>query len=322
MGCFLGCFGFSTKRTPRKSADKVLLGDQTRYLSYKPLDSSASINHDITDYPVDSDIRNEAKQQESNIDKVKKKVRFDLNVQAYEPIPNEEDATHWEDACKTITNESQSTLIDYPTNHRYQNVGNSYDEDEDNVYGSDPDDEFDDDGYEDDFDLDDEQLEDQRVTMNREDLSEQFKSFSMESNTDNHLLPLSSSTDYEKESTGLNRYARERNSLLMPIENLAQWKAVKAKAAADNKHARKENIPPDPFLPLESRPLLQETAINTSLSNRLASLKYKEPKPESRSVTVNATTLSDKKNPFEKSYSWRSREDEDMPILDLTGFEI
>ncbi|KAK7820628.1 hypothetical protein CFP56_038648 [Quercus suber] len=83
--------------------------------------------------------------------------------------------------------------------------------------------------------------------------------------------------------------ARDRSqyvhSVLNPIENLSQWKAVKAKTAPP-KHQRKENIElkeeplkfisskpildPLPFSnPSQSKPLMQEIAVDSSLSSWL-----------------------------------------------------
>ncbi|KAF7837433.1 protein PFC0760c isoform X2 [Senna tora] len=76
------------------------------------------------------------------------------------------------------------------------------------------------------------------------------------------------------------------HSVLSPVENLTQWKAIKAKVAT-SKHRRKENVPlehktsmtliSEPGFNLlesnvlQSKPLLTEIAVDASLSNWLIS---------------------------------------------------
>ncbi|KAL2325067.1 hypothetical protein Fmac_024125 [Flemingia macrophylla] len=84
------------------------------------------------------------------------------------------------------------------------------------------------------------------------------------------------------------------HSVLSPVENLTQWKAIKTKVASSSKHRRKENVPSKQhtslplvseaslnFSPcslesnaLQSKPLLPETAVDASLSNWLISPNY------------------------------------------------
>ncbi|GAV87095.1 hypothetical protein CFOL_v3_30521 [Cephalotus follicularis] len=343
MGCFLGCFGFSTKRKRRKPAKNVVPRDQ-KHLSYKPLDSFVSINHDITDNPIcsHSELRNKLKEQSSI--KVKKKVSFNLNVQAYEPVPNDGTTYHsWgsdEQAKKEETIEetvrgSQFPLQtkgysaalrmgSYPSNYRYQNSVDSYDEEDEMAFEeSDLDDEFEDDDL----------IGDQRTSQ--EEFSKEFNSLSMDESqkidslandkTNNHLPPCSS-TYWEMKSIGLNRSARDRSqyvhSVLNPVENLTQWKAVKAKAAPP-KQQRKENIAAVD-LPLfnaapngsQSRPLLPYITVDSSLSNWLASSYPEEYEIESlKSSSVTLKAMPSLESMFERSYSWRSRQG--IPILDM-----
>ncbi|KAF4350488.1 hypothetical protein F8388_003293 [Cannabis sativa] len=88
MGCFLACFGFSHKRKIRKPAHK-------RYGSYKPLDSSSitivrlSSSHKNPITVGDFEPRHKTKEQQQEqkpSSKIRKKVRFNLNVQTYEPV--------------------------------------------------------------------------------------------------------------------------------------------------------------------------------------------------------------------------------------------
>ncbi|OMO95366.1 hypothetical protein COLO4_15945 [Corchorus olitorius] len=93
MGCFLGCFGISSKRKRRKPANRILPGD-SRLVSYEPLDSSVSANLDISEDPISSNPQISNKPKEKSSTKVRKKVSFNLNVQTYEPIPDEETTTY------------------------------------------------------------------------------------------------------------------------------------------------------------------------------------------------------------------------------------
>ncbi|WVY98306.1 hypothetical protein V8G54_030457 [Vigna mungo] len=81
----------------------------------------------------------------------------------------------------------------------------------------------------------------------------------------------------------------DMHSVLSPVENLTQWKAIKTKVAASSKHRRKENVPSNqqtsmPLVPeanlnfspcslesnaLQSKPLLPDMAVDASLSNCL-----------------------------------------------------
>ncbi|KAM7253159.1 hypothetical protein ACFE04_008836 [Oxalis oulophora] len=286
MGCFLGCFGLSTKGKRRRTVNKILPGDHAaRYLRYKPLDS---IYPDLPE-DLESEIRNKAKQQLNK--KVKKKVRFNLNVQAYEPIPKEETWQHsWESEEESGKSNSKgselpllkledSTIGSYPTNYRYQNVRNSYDEDE-ITYESDSDYDYYDD-CEDDFDFEEDEVDDGQIgdqTMNPKELLNKFDILPMESKKRDSLntfaeiknqnrFPICSLTNEEKGLTGLNLPGQDKfqyvNSVLNPIENLTQWKAVKAKAIQAARRAKKENI------------ALQEVAVDSSLSNWLGSSSLK-----------------------------------------------
>ncbi|KAG8481007.1 hypothetical protein CXB51_025710 [Gossypium anomalum] len=93
MGCFLGCFGISTKRKRRKPANRILPGPaDSKLVSYEPLDSS--INVDIPEDSIVSKAQLSNKPKERSSVKIRKKVSFNLNVQTYEPIPDEETTTY------------------------------------------------------------------------------------------------------------------------------------------------------------------------------------------------------------------------------------
>ena len=204
--------------------------------------------------------------------KIRKKVSFNLNVQTYEPIStddhvlqsDEEDEEMEKNGRKVSRVSSLSTsatkrastgLISlglFPSNYRYQNVRDSYDSYEEEDYLADEESDLDDDDYDgDDDDYNgDSDLDDQR--MSQEGFPKHFYSSSINGNRDN--IP-------------------NAHSVLSPIENLSQWKAAKAKAAAPK--PQKENIPSfqEPSILYsrsscnQSKPLLQEIPVHASLSS-------------------------------------------------------
>lgn len=177
--------------------------------------------------------------------KTRKRVRFNLNVQTYEPILQ----TTFENDC--IGDEEGkgdrskgSSVIDkkpedlssrsaYPSNYRYHNCVDSFEDEDELGYGeSDLEDEDyytdDENDYEDDADDEEDEEEDEVFG-------------------DQLVTPL-----------------------LNPVENLAQWKAIKAKPVRV-KQVMKENVEAD--TDDQAKPLLKEIIVNTSLSNWLASPK-------------------------------------------------
>ncbi|KDP40376.1 hypothetical protein JCGZ_02374 [Jatropha curcas] len=308
MGCFLGCFGFSSsKRKRRKPVNRIQPGDQG-LCSYQSLDS-ASANLDKTQEPTnsDSELRNKAKEPLNC--KIRKKVSFNLNVQSYEPIPKESENNWWEsdeEEKKEESNEETAKegqclslsekMASYPSNYRYRNCSDSYDE-EDEIACEESD--LDDDEEDDDFDEDDD-IHDLRISQ--EEFFRKLESLSVSSNKKDSLAedksknlnPLQDSNEGGLKLVSMNQNARNRSQyvhpVLNPVENLGQWKAVKAKGTLPPvKRQRKENVALD-----------KEIAVDASLSNWLVSVDSK------KSASV-------------RPFSWRSTED--MPILDITNLE-
>ncbi|KAL9410976.1 hypothetical protein AB3S75_044701 [Citrus x aurantiifolia] len=312
MGCFLGCFGFSGKRRRRKPANKVLPGDH-RLGSYEPLDSSVS-QLSCSDKKI----------KEILSIKIGKKVSFNLNVQTYEPLKDDETAYRLSESdedemrekngerfangsLSTTVSEEKSTgskMGPFPSNHRYQNCRDSYDDEEDEgdmaYIGSDLDEDDDaDDEFEYDYD-DENDIDDQRISQS--EFLKQPKNQSVESPerniTNNHMhkqLPASTDGDPKRNARDRSQYV---NSVLNPVENLTQWKAVKARTAAAPQLLRKENnaLPQEAEVPSylktssnlypfnlapnhnQSKPLLHEIPVDASLSNWLASSNCNESK--------------------------------------------
>ncbi|CAH2059607.1 unnamed protein product [Thlaspi arvense] len=111
MGCFMGCFGLSSNKKRRNSIRKILPRDQ-RICSYEPLLSS-----DPTDFSTVADnpekisktnLRCEVEEAEKNgTKKTRKRVRFNLNVQTYEPIL----PTRYQNCCSDDEEEEEKGEI-------------------------------------------------------------------------------------------------------------------------------------------------------------------------------------------------------------------
>ncbi|KAK4427847.1 hypothetical protein Salat_1553700 [Sesamum alatum] len=302
MGCFLACFGIKKKKNRRKPGKKSPSQEHNRG-SYVPLDSEASIKLGIDENHVTSD---SCQLKEKAISKIKKKVTFNLNVKAYEPIPDDDDdigtylsegeeATKWEFDTEA---DSIGIQYSYPTSYRYRNCRDSYDDEDEDLNFDEVDDS---DDEVDDFCSDDD-------TLSEEDFS--WKSSSVVVESDKEVISnqiteekngnsLDLLQSREVEGLGSNVYARDRSqyvsSVLNPVENLTQWKAVKAKAATPQLKYQKENS----MLKQEgqnhsstradsdslafkktrslsvSRPQLPTVAVDASLSNWLGSLETK-----------------------------------------------
>ncbi|XP_052208519.1 uncharacterized protein LOC127812194 isoform X2 [Diospyros lotus] len=272
MGCFLACFGFSKKRGRRKLANK-LLSEHHSHGSYQPLDSDVSVSptkFDISGNPNSSESEFSKGKGRSSL-RIKKKVSFNLNVKAYEPLPNPDFSSHLSDSdderCLEKKEDSgASETSNYPPGHRYQNCRDSFDE-EDGIELEDSDNNGDD---SDENDEDYDSADDGRMSQEEE--------LAMESENRVESVEL----DREMKRVELNfKAARDRNqyvvSVLNPVENLTQWRAVKARAAAAPPPVKKENIP-SPTLNYkpnhnQPRPVMAEITVDASLSNWLISTK-------------------------------------------------
>ncbi|CAL0321159.1 unnamed protein product [Lupinus luteus] len=277
MGCFLACFGLPNKRKRRKTLYNVLGGHQ-KYGKYQVL---AITEKSIPPY---SDFRDKDGCKEKNSVKIKKKkkVTFNLNVQIFEPNPttyqtldNEEEENENNNA-EPEGERSESLTMRYPSNYRYYNCMDGYDEIDEIVceeyeiedYENDDDDE-------DEYDWDDGGSSDESLGSDNAEVSDQ--------NTEQKKLSqLKDQNEYELK---WNYSGRDRcinkHSVLIPVENLTQWKEIKAKVASSEQR-RKENVQPSfSFSPcslesnvLQSKSLLKEIAVDASLSNWLVSPNY------------------------------------------------
>lgn len=172
--------------------------------------------------------------EEKGTKKTRKRVTFDLNVQTFEPalLPS-----RYENYCSDDEDEdgkgelSNASSSVYPPNYRYHNCVDSFEEKEDELgYGE--------------SDLED---EDYYYTDDETDY---------EDDADDE-------DEDENEEDGDNK---DVTPLLNPVENMQQWKAVKAKPVRVKELIMKENagvvVTDD-----QAKPLLKEIIVNTSLSS-------------------------------------------------------
>ncbi|KAK4341657.1 hypothetical protein RND71_040158 [Anisodus tanguticus] len=219
MGCFLGCFGFTTKKQKRiKPCNKFHV-----HQKYVPLDSEKA---NAADSP-NSEPR--YKPIESSKRKVKKKVSFKLDVKTYERIQDDDNTTYFSEEEEKKTqwghNEQETakaSMSMYPSSYRYYNC-NYEEEDEINLEESDIN------------DLDEEEDYGVRDDDDGSGGDDEYNSLPIE--TENKYGNVEKLNKDESNEVGRNH----RNSVLLPVENLTQWKTVKARRAQQVKH-QKENI--------------------------------------------------------------------------------
>lgn len=202
-----------------------------------------------------------------------------MNVQIYEPDPtayqileseeeeeNDKDNGEMEKSSSSSILEENSAALKYPSNYRYYNCIGSYNEEDEIAYEESDIDAFDDDEFDEEDDWDDGSEDEDQAKVYDEDTVQKQSSESMNSSLEE------------------DRLKNHMPSVLSPVENLTQWKAIKAKVAS-SKHRRKENVPleqktsmallSEPGLNLleskvlQSKPLLTEIAVDASLSNWL-----------------------------------------------------
>ncbi|KAI3526578.1 hypothetical protein L1887_05835 [Cichorium endivia] len=253
MGCFLGCFGGSSRDQIRKRQRyKVILRDQKPKIEYL-VKADASLGQSIIESPSNPFPDSREKPEAPLSLKRRKKVTFDTNVTTYEHIEvydSTESLLQKNEKGETFPKSSQNIKDDDSAmskipNYRYGNCLESDDEFED-LYHEDYDLDGDDDDDDDD-DLDDEE----RYDDDNDDKSSVWDSIGSEKNTQNR-----------------NGYVL---SVLNPVENLAQWQALKSKGRAQNPlivKGQKENLSLN-SRPFEPKNWNQETAVDTSLANWL-----------------------------------------------------
>lgn len=175
-------------------------------------------------------------------------MRFNLNVLAYEPIRDNDDVgiylsadgeeeTRFEAEIKGTAglhyeeDAIASSITSYPASYRYQNCRDSDDDDDDEDLKLDSD--FDE------IEESDQEVDD--VCSNKSDDAWVFSDTDVTKNQVPQQEQTSLVDVLESRSNGRDR-SRYVSSVLNPVENLSQWKVVKAKAATPQLKLQKENM--------------------------------------------------------------------------------
>ncbi|WCJ38181.1 hypothetical protein M5689_019255 [Euphorbia peplus] len=333
MGCFLACFGSSKDRRKNRHRRNVHVQVQAqvqiqqrdnRNVGFKQAQPNVFVaqSNPIPAQPIIvpvSDIRVKPEKQLSL--SPRKKVTFDSNVTTYEhfkveestellPVEKEDGSIRKEkeenlekqrqphQSSSQDSSSVTSSSGSYPSNHRYQNCRDSDDELDYGESDVDADDEDEDDDFDDDdggvLEYDDTLVENEKLGSNCK-------------------TPVPDSSLAEKDVQP-NPNARDRsayvNSVLNPVENLTQWKAVKAKGTPPL-NQQKENLtanqePPNPFSSEpgfrfsfkekseeQSKKSDNEIAVDASLSNWLGS---SESTPINRPSSPDLSTATPEKS--------------------------
>lgn len=158
------------------------------------------------------------------------------------------------DQADLLSDSTVSSLFTYPPNHRYQNCASSDDEcvDMDLNHGNSEDDDVDG-NKNDEIDgrhKDKDGCKD--LALDQPESSESLFSLSIESRKQNSTVeigdekevssPLKPLPDKEINKPNASDRSQYVHSVLNPIENLSQWKAVRAKTTTPLKHQEKENL--------------------------------------------------------------------------------
>ncbi|RDX79925.1 Protein JASON, partial [Mucuna pruriens] len=314
MGCFFGCFGSSKHR---KHKHKVQGNGSS---SSKQVQPSVSLVQDCSKNAINPSPQLQDKTEEQLSVSSRKKVTFDSNVKTYEPVlvdeveeRKSEEGGKEEVLAKSKSSSSEDSSVtstgSYPPNHRYQNCRDSDDEDEEIDYGdsdlSDGDDDDDDDGI--------------REECN--EVSEDFGEDGMVATTAADQVFAEEVVDVK--SIGSNLNARDRSvyvhSVLNPVENLTQWKAVKTKRTPQLRPQKENEFDvKEPSFSLNSetdtsKKLNREIPVDASLSNWLIS---SETTPASKAFFAGTP---DRSTTSQGSYSVLSHED--RPILGALTLE-
>ncbi|KZV15788.1 hypothetical protein F511_02004 [Dorcoceras hygrometricum] len=305
MGCFLGCFGDAKDRNNKKQGNRRRASPKGRKRNQveNGRQQSTLVDQSILEAPptnLVSELQNEPKEEEKLSPSPKKRVTFNSNIVTHDHVSvfdgtdslPECDISRQRENDKDLKasnpgsedgNSVTSSVGSYPSNHRYHNAVDTDNEAEE--YGDSEDvDELDD--FEDEEGFSDYAEDDVDSVMNCQDVwSESIVISSAESRVENHsansideevgshLLETRQSSD-ETEAFGPKTNARDRrdyvNSVLNPVENITQWKAIKSKGSSCLLNPQKENL----------ASYSEETCKNMSLGVRTRSDELKKSNQE------------------------------------------
>ncbi|XP_021721857.1 nucleolin-like [Chenopodium quinoa] len=223
------CFGGTNKRKRPKSASKFGSKTRRRIRGYEPLQSDNSKELDASQ--TLSSTREKPKDETKT--RIRKKVRFNLEVVTYEPLISQEDEhdnNSWEERGDEESDQAaaavEACLVYAPlsktistSNYRYNccyDGEDEYDEveEDDDDYGQLSDDEDDDDDIDNDYEDDDSCTIDPQSRYN-EKVTDELRDCSS--------VPLISS------ATNARLRSHYIIPVLNPIENLSQWKTIKTR---------------------------------------------------------------------------------------------
>ncbi|KAJ8442252.1 hypothetical protein Cgig2_005192 [Carnegiea gigantea] len=315
MGCFSTCFGNSKRqrRSRRRSirASPSLLDHLQKYESIEDFKVPHLIEEEKIENPIDPSSESTDEKGEKATVSERKKVTFDLNVKVYEELPTEEEeeivnegeinGEQRKEGSKkeeSASDSSSSSLFSYPLNHRYQNCRDSDDEFDD-LLSSDESkiDDFTDD--EDDYneEVDSEVNREKPVMGAQDQSSESLFSLSIESRMQNAGAETGENKEVNSpmpiKNQTLNAQSDRSNyvdSVLNPVENVTQWKVIKAKSrqtACKKNLEAKENLENSGFVVKKEE---REIGVDASLSSWLvgseAALGATTPNSKSSSISV------------------------------------
>nr|XP_004495071.1 protein JASON [Cicer arietinum] len=287
----MGCF--PSKHTRKRNA------------SFKPQQSSVSLVQDQSKTLISPSLQQlQDKTEEQLSVSTRKKVTFDSNVQTYEPdLPDEvldfspekkneegekEEALAKQSGSKSSSSEDSSVTStgSYPSNHRYQNCRDSDDEEEIEDWESEISDEDESDGIEGECELGVEFEEDEMAySRSRRVINDAVEVDHVFTEEVESPIPI---CERDVKSIGFNSNARDRSvyvhPVLNPVENLSQWKVVKAKRTIPLRPLKENNVCSNSNHESQvafgvkevsetetPKKLNREIAVDASLSNWLAS---------------------------------------------------
>ncbi|XP_038887467.1 uncharacterized protein LOC120077603 isoform X1 [Benincasa hispida] len=367
MGCFIACFRSSSdvNKHRKQRRRKVLPREQAANAVSQLVQVSPSTVDSASDRSISPILKARDRPEEQLNLSTRKRVTFDSNVKTYElddvEAEAEADAFLEKDSnkkeekdlaeisqsqCKSYSEEGStvSSVSSYPPNHRYQNCRDSDDEDELDYADSD----LDHDHVDTDEDGDDENdydvVEDEEYD-NYYDDEDGIRESSEKNSADqvfadevDSCLSVCGCPGKTEPQNGVRRTARDRNacvhSVLKPVENISQWKAVKIKDKhRSNPPPCKENLALSgaPRRSFGTEPSFkkssfghksktcqptssdQEIAVDASLSNWLSSSEVTPPSKTSTGISVLPTPESQGSN--------SPKSQEDRPILGALTME-
>ncbi|XP_021738042.1 DNA polymerase alpha catalytic subunit-like [Chenopodium quinoa] len=357
MGCFSTCFG-NCKRSRRRrrrngnTNPSSLLHHLQTYESVEGFQVPHLIKEQEEEEKGENQIEFTPDSKEEKIEKAnsseRKKVTFDLNVKIYEDLRTEEEldvgfeGNEEEEKDERVeikeeksgfrsqcsSDSSSSSLFSFPTDHRYRNCRDSDDEfDELSSDESEIDDDYTD-------DEEDDEVESENQLKCQEQSSESLFSLSLDSRKQgfesetgdkevNSPMPIKNSSNKDSNSSEFDENAHKYvDSVLNPVENLSQWKFIKArsKLASKDQSQAKENVislGQDFSFPVKKAVVSErEIGVDTSLSSWLMCSEG-TPKNNSRSSSVSVGNSPSGR----KTCSCSPNKFEDRPILGVLTLE-